>query len=121
MSNVWPIDLPGQFEGLTEQPQPNVVRTASDIGPAKARRRFTAAVKNYVIPMELKGDEKKLFDTFYHTTLVDGTLPFEWEDPVDDSTVTFRFVKAPKFTLEVGARDSDTRVWTGQLELEVLP
>lgn len=121
MSAQWPIDLPGQFADIEEQPESNVVRTATDVGPAKLRRRFTAKVKRYSMPVEFNGEQKKLFDTFYQTTLKDGTLPFEWEDPTDDSTVEFRFRSEPRLRMEVGARDSDLRIWTGVLELEKLP
>ena len=61
------------------------------------------------------------FNDFYTTTLAEGALPFDWEDPVTDQSVAFRFGAAtPTFRIKLGGPPA-ARVWQGTLELEMLP
>lgn len=118
---VWPVSLPQkQFIGLSEQREDARVRTEMDAGPAKMRRRFTAASRLFSIPIALDGQQRQDFDTFYITTLQEGVLSFDWEDPVNDATVTFRFREPPELRLIVGGTTT-TRRWRGVIALEILP
>lgn len=120
---AWPATLPQeQFVGLAEQRQDARLRTQMDQGPPKMRRRFTAAVKRFTVPIVLTGAQKQAFDVFYATTLQAGVLPFDWEDPTTDITVSMRFADdVPQFVLARGGAAGGDRVWTGSLGLEILP
>lgn len=118
----WPIDLPQtQFLNLSFRREPNVIRTEMGVGPAKVRRRFTAAVVTFQIPMELDGNQLDTFEAWFDQTLKDGTVPFDWEDPRTDQAVAFRFRGPVTWTMISGARDPDARRYEGTLDLEVLP
>lgn len=118
---TWPGALPqDQFIGLNDTRQPAVVRSQPDTGPAKMRRRFTAAPRFLTVPIVLDGSQRQTFDTFFITTIKEGSLTFDWEDPVDDTTVTFRFRTPPRFELVVGDSDVNKRVWRTNMELEIL-
>jgi hypothetical protein len=118
---TWPGSLPqNQFLNLTEQRQEARIRTQMDAGPAKMRRRFTAAVRTFTIPIVLNGTQRQAFDSFWINDTQEGTLSFAWSDPVTDVAVNFRFVAQPQWTLEVGGAPAN-RIWKTQLNLEILP
>lgn len=122
MPVVWPSGIAGEmFDGLTDSLQDTRVRTQMDAGPPKMRRRFTAPMRTLTIPFRMTGAERDTFDTFFQTTLVQGTLTFDWEEPLNDATVSYQFVSVPIFALSVGNSDPDKRLWDTVLKLEVLP
>jgi hypothetical protein len=119
---TWPATLPQeQFLGLTEVRQDGRLRSQMDTGRPKMRRRFTSVAVRYQIPTLFTGAQKIIFDNFYTATLFEGTLPFTWEDPVNDVPRDFTFVEVPTFTLELGNPDPDLRLWSVTLSLERLP
>jgi hypothetical protein len=96
MANInWPSTLPSGLlaEGFTKQPQSNIIRTAMDAGPKKARRRYTARTINYSGREIFDTEELELFEQFYHTALADGVLRFNYEDPITQETAEFRFTE----------------------------
>jgi len=129
---AWPSSLPqNQFIGVADERQKGALRTAMDAGPAKQRRRFSAAVRTITCPVEMSSAQKAVFDTFFITTLAEGALPFTWTDPNTDATQNFRFIAPPKFTLDVGGAPAvvappgdpmaQRRLWKASLPLEILP
>ena len=118
---VWPVSLPQTpFLGLRDQRQDARLRTEMDVGPAKMRRRHTAAVRNITATTLLTGTQRATFDTFYKTTLSEGALAFDWVDPVDGTTTSFRFVSPPPFEVVKGGTTA-TRLWRLTMNLEILP
>ena len=116
---VWPASLPqGLMVGTGDQRQPAALRSEMDSGPAKQRRRFTAAIRNLSVPIILTNTQRATFDTFFITTLLEGVLPFDWVDPKDGSTVEYRFTAPVEFSLLSGGAE---RLWRGTLNLEILP
>jgi len=94
MANIyWPELLPSGLleDGFGKQPQSNVVRTAMDAGPKKARRRYTARAVNYSGKQVFDAGELAVFEQFYHNVLADGVLRFNFSDPVTGETAEFRF------------------------------
>jgi hypothetical protein len=89
----WPEYLPSALleEGFGKQPQSNVIRTAMDAGPKKARRRYTAATIKYLGKQKFDTAELMVFEQFYHSVLADGVLRFNFADPVTGETAEFRF------------------------------
>jgi hypothetical protein len=122
MNPVWSSGLPqDQFLELSDHRQAGFVRTQTETGPAKKRLRFTAVARAVQMALTLTGAQRAIFDSFWIATLKEGSLPFDWKDPVGDSTVTFSFVSPPTWSLLVGNADPDKRVWQATLDLEILP
>lgn len=115
---AWPSSLPQQqFKGLTVRRQTSSVSFEPDSGPAKKRRRG-AARRDVVTPISLTGTQYQTFEAFFATTLQEGSLEFDWTDPVTDSTVSFQFLSPPEFTLFVGGTVAARR-WLSTLELRI--
>lgn len=118
----WPATLPPDaFLGLTDQRQDAVARNQMDAGPPSRRARFTAATRNVEVPIVLDGEQRATFDEFFRVTLIEGSLSFTWEDPVDDSTVEFAFKSPPQWSLTKGHADPARRTWRASLQLEIQP
>jgi len=62
-----------------------------DAGPKKARRRYTARAVDCAGRQIFDAAELAVFEQFYHTTLADGVLRFNFADPVTMETAEFRF------------------------------
>ena len=114
---AWPGSLPADVLASSyEETLPEMaVRTEMDAGPAKLRRRFTAAVRPLRGRMLLTRTQVAALDTFYVATLAGGTLPFTFTHPRTLATVTMRFVKPPRIAIDKGV------VWQADLDLEVMP
>jgi len=91
----WPEYLPSGLleEGLNKEPQSNVIRTAMDAGPKKARRRYTARTVKYSGKQVFDVAEMAVFEQFYHNVLADGVLRFYFEDPFTGEIAEFRFTE----------------------------
>lgn len=119
---TWPIELPQlPFAGASAQDVDTVLRTQMDSGPPSRRNRFTTHMQIVAYPMVLNGAEKTAFDFFFRSTLANGSLAFDWTDPVDDTVVSFAFTAPPAWSLIGGANDPAERSWSTVLALEVQP
>ncbi len=114
---TWPGTLPQKFsaDGYDESPPDNLIRSKPDAGPAKVRRRTTANVRPYKTSLRMTSAQLDTLDTFYVTTLVSGSLAFDWQEPRSLSTKSFRFVSKPKYQAQGGD------FWNVALDLEQLP
>lgn len=117
MPAAWPATLPQDvlIEGYAEAFPETRLRTPMDAGPAKMRRRFTAAVRPLKVSVPLTRDQVAALDTFFTTTLEGGALAFTWTHPRTLAAVTLRFVSAPQPVPDSGAW------WRCALDLEVMP
>lgn len=117
-SERWPPALPQSLPlGQQEDEDDNVIRTETESGPAKLRRRYTAVVRTIVVRRFILSEDR--YDTlmdFYRNTLK-GTGSFMWNEPLPGyGDVECRFVGKPtaktvtqepnvhrevKFTLEI--------------------
>lgn len=118
----WPSTLPQkQFQGVSVQDDESRLISQMDAGPASIRNRFTAVPQTVTTRIVLTGEEYETFKTFLRTTLNHGTNSFDWTDPGDGTTVTFRFRQKPTFTCIKTNSDPDLRLWEAVLNLEILP
>lgn len=118
---TWPATLPQkQFIGLTDTIDDPVARTPMDTGPSTARKRFTAVTRSVEVPIKLTGAQLQDFNTFFINQIDYGALSFDWEDPVTDVTVSFRFKSTPTWSLVKGG-SVDSRVYETTLSLEIQP
>lgn len=119
---AWPVSLPqAQFLNATEEDADAVLRTQMDAGPPSRRNKYTARIVNVSTRMIVNGTQKATFDTFFRTTLKNGSLSFTWDSPTDDSAVTYAFRSPPRWTMIRGGSNPANRIWQTTLELETQP
>lgn len=119
---IWPVSLPQSFElGVQDTRQQGFTRSTTDTGPYKQRKRFTATSRFLSGSMLLTGTQRATFETFYKTTLSEGTDAFDFVDPSTFNTISARFVQPPALSGVSGGDTSTTLQWRVDLLLEVLP
>ncbi len=103
MAAVWPVSLPAapKLAGLALTPGDRTVRTQMDAGPAKVRSRFSVAPDKLPVTLDLTDAQRATFQTFFTTTLVNGSLPFTWTHPLTGAAQDWRFLGPPTFALLV--------------------
>jgi hypothetical protein len=120
-AGTWPATLPQIPDiGVSEEIQSNVVASEVDSGPPKLRRRSTKRRVFQTVPITLTGAQYATLRAFYEDTLLDGTLTFDWADALTDVATEFRFVSPPKPDMWTAAPNPDDRMYTINLELEVM-
>lgn len=118
----WPGTLPQTILATaTRTRQSGRVRSTMDSGPAKQRQRFTAVTKNYDAQIILTGAQLTTFNTFYETTIGNGTDSFTWTDPFTGVSETLRFREDPQETILKPDATANDRLYSVTLPLEVLP
>lgn len=113
----WPATLPQslEIEGYTQSPADVLLRTAPDAGPAKVRRRFTAGIEPVKGKIMVTSTQLGYFRTFFDTTLFNGSLRFNWKDPITAAAKELRFTKQPSWTPLGGT------MYLINMDLEILP
>jgi len=117
----WPGTLPALPFPVAFQPPDRRLRTEMGAGPDKLRTRYTRETPVSVPPMMITKAQYDTLETFYVSTLAEGTLPFDHAHPATGSTVSFRFVDRPSYR---GARPEAVvanRLWWASFSLEILP
>lgn len=121
MAAAWPSGLPQTpLLPVRQRHLPNYVQFEPDNGPPRRRRRSTKRRIIQTVSIELTGAQCALLQTFYETTLADGTLSFDWTDAIQDTAAEFMFVEPPDLAQWTGATDPDDRLYTVTLDLEVV-
>jgi hypothetical protein len=119
---VWPVSLPQSFElGVQDTRQQGFIRSTTDTGPYKQRKRFTATSRFLSGSMLLTGTQRATFETFYTTTISEGSDAFDFTDPSTFATISARFVQPPALSGVAGGATSTTLQFRIDLLLEVLP
>ena len=116
--NVWPATLPQRMDvdGYQESLGDGRLRSQSDAGPAKVRRRFSAVPRPLSVSTELTSAQLATFKTFVVTTLAGGTLPFQMPAQSGTGTWIVQFAQTmPGWTAIPGGR------WRLSLDLVILP
>lgn len=113
----WPGTLPDDFlqQGYSETMPNNLIRTQMDAGPAKVRRRSTAAPTLIAGRQTMTETQTEALDTFFKTTTSYGADAFDWTDPRTGDSVSMRFINPPKLMPSGGVN------WYVDFELEILP
>lgn len=117
MPLAWPGSLPAlpllNWSGRLPQVS---IRTKTDTGPAKMRRRYTAGVTNFSgLSLLVTAAQRDTFETFYNDTLAGGTLRFEWQRPDTGATVEMRFTSPAQF------RPINHQTYRVVFDIEALP
>ena len=115
----WPDFMPApvQEQISVGAPQGAVIRTAMDAGPAKQRKRFTAAPRPVALVFQpVSTDKLASFDAFYINDLACGALAFDMAHPITDQVRRFR-LSASDEPWQITAIGKDTYVLAVNLEL----
>lgn len=117
MPQTWPASLSKRqmISGYSEDLPQMGLRSETDHGPAKLRRRFTAAPRKVTFNILGTSTDADVLDTFFVTTCYGGTDSFNMVNPRTGSTDEYRFLEPPKF-----APASDTH-WRMACSIEKLP
>ncbi len=75
---VWPSSLPSSMnrEGFAHQRGDGRLRSQTDVGPGKTRRRFTAVARPLVGTMWMTRVQLQRFDDWWDVDTKGGSLPF---------------------------------------------
>lgn len=114
---TWPAELPQspQVAGYSESPQSQVLRTQMDAGPAKTRRRFTAATRTIPVRYQLTAEQVAVFEAWFENVIAGGALPFDW--PYRAGVVTALVAGEPPYRLTPVAGPW----WQLDMQLELQP
>ncbi len=115
---AWKPDLPDHpLLGFTEKLADNTIRTQTDGGPAKLRRRFTSVPTEFEMEFALTEAQANTLITFYETDLLSGQRTFDGlnHPRLDDASVVWRFKEPPSVTCE------SKNLYRTTLKLEKLP
>ena len=113
---TWPETLPQilLIEGYAESMADTSIRSSMDTGPAKVRKRTSAAIRPLKGTIILTETQLAAFKNFYITDLSGGALRFTWEDPVTEEELEMRFTAPPSWK-------RDGLIYKVNLDLEILP
>lgn len=115
---VWPATLPTRVlvDGYAERPADVVLRSKTDTGPGKARRRSTAARRPIKCTIAVDGVQLDDLEAFFDDTLKGGSIPFDWVHPRTGLAATFSFSSPPEIAPEPGGA-----TWLVAMQLELHP
>lgn len=115
-SITWPSTLPLPLQsGSSETPPKNAIRTEMDAGPAKVRRRYTAAARAFSLRYHMTAAQIGTFDTFYVTTSQGQSLAFTWNHPRTNDACEGRFIPG---SAQYSSIDHEGDV---SVQIEILP
>ena len=101
MAEQWPAALQQYLnqEGFGLKKGKQTIRSETETGPAKVRRRTTKSVDQMTGSIIIEGkDDFDTFENFYDTTLGAGVLPFEFAHPITLVVEEWRFVGEYQYT-----------------------
>lgn len=96
MSNAWPTGLPQrlQVDQATQGVGDGLVEYAPDTGPSLTRLGTSAAMAPLSGSVICTGAQIAIFRDFFKTTILAGSLPFTFPDPVTGSALLVKFTKS---------------------------
>ena len=120
MAILWPATVPSKplFDSYSETVPDTRLRTSMGAGPAKIRPKSAAVPVPITVNLHLTSDELADLEDFIDSTLIRGSLRFEFPHPRKGTTIEARFVGGDSL-YTVAA--SGVGRWTISMQLEVMP
>ena len=119
---IWPTTLPQSpvLDGYKESMPSNLIRSNTDTGPAKVRRRGNAKPISVNATYILNTEEVKILDRFVDETLGGAAMCFDWPRP-KYNYVRARLVASDSgiYTKTLVSNTND--FWSVTLNLEIFP
>lgn len=94
----------------------NAVRSDTDAGVAKVRRRYTAVAEPFTCTLKVTPTQWATLQSFYRDVVQD-VLSFDWVDWVTGDVATYRFLQRPSRQFIQGSVNR----WLATLQLEMMP
>lgn len=90
---AWPGTLPQctQHNGYVETKDDGILRTSTDIGPQKRRKRTNAVVTNLSVSWVMTAAQLATLESFFQSTIQAGSLAFDFPHPRLGGTVSAVF------------------------------
>ncbi len=100
MPATWPISLPQVplFDGHSITIGDNTIRFKPDVGRSFGRRRTTQRFDDVTYKFLMDQDQYGAFMQFYTDDIVDGTLPFQYFDPIVNAACWMTLEQPPGVT-----------------------
>lgn len=101
MSNpVWPPSLPQTFFiGVRDKRRPAVARFTADNGTVSVRKISASASRDISAPIPVLTNAQRIaLDEFFIDVLDEGSLPFDWIDPVTRLACTYLISEPPGYS-----------------------
>ena len=124
---IWPLTLPQSplISGYSESMPSTLLRSETETGPAKVRRRGNAKPVTVQATYIMSTEQMELFDTFVYKTVGGGAVCFDWPRPRfksgDGRYVRARIVPSSNGLYDRSVVDSTTDFWNVTLSLEIFP
>lgn len=92
---AWPTSLPQSplRDGYEETMTSATLRTETEVGPAKLRRRYRSSPIHHKMRFIMDESQLNTLETFYKTDTVGGALEFTMPHPIKNTTMTVRFLE----------------------------
>lgn len=92
---IWPPSLPQYVQegGYNEKLPDQKIESTMDSGPPKNRRRFSTNWRPFAFSIKMTPEQAVVFEYFYETTLLGGTLAFDWVHPRTRVAAVMQFRK----------------------------
>lgn len=99
MAVPWPVTLQSLVneQSFSEETGETVIRTNTDVGPIKSRRRFSRSVDKFSVSINLTTAQYSDLKYFYSTTVNAGVTRFEFNHPVTGVLSEWRFTAPPRY------------------------
>lgn len=96
---TWPISLQQQANyDYNETWDDGTIRSQPDEGPVMTRRRYTNIRKFARLSVWVDRAQYNTFVAFYQAEIAGGSLPFDWIDPITETSSQMLFLKPPSFS-----------------------
>jgi hypothetical protein len=118
MVDAWPNTLPQCFTvGYADGEGDGLIETSPDTGPPITRQRSSAVVRPLSGSMRMTTAQIGILHTFFKTTILGGSLPFNFPDPTFGGTILVKFPKGGQPTWQQTAPG----IYGVNIKLDVLP
>ena len=124
---IWPDTLPRVplISGYTETMPSTLLRTETETGPAKVRRRGNAKPVTVQASYIFTTEQAEDFDYFVYNVIGGGAICFDWPRPrfktFDSKYVRARLVPSSDGLYSKSVVDSTTDFWNVTITLEIFP
>jgi hypothetical protein len=95
MTDAWPTTLPQALllNGASKGIGDGLLEYQPETGPSMTRRRSSAVMRPLVGAVILTDAQIATFEAFFYTTILTGSLPFNFPDPISGATLLVKFTK----------------------------
>jgi hypothetical protein len=95
MVDAWPAGLPQRLlvANASKGAGDALLEYQPDTGPSITRRRSSATMRPLIGSVILSSAQIAIWETFFYTTILSGSLPFDFPDPITGATLLVKHIK----------------------------